>query len=431
MKNLLYIVIGVLLFSCGNSKQEKSNAKQDSSGDVEQYRKNFLVNTEFITYNQYATKVETGNGVQVAGKIVAIPFSASSDAYSIRILYKGSDIEPMSRGYLWYDITQNILLLRVSGQSHKFPDLLETDVPEEMYGLKIVDRKLQKYICTRDSAVVVKSLKMYTLNTPHAGVGTALFAENHKLAGIVTSVNIDGKTQKVVYPAYRLKAITDNLADNFQAISKLRFKTDKVYPDPEDVKSFIIETTMGNIEIKLSDKLPEYEKNFIRLSSDGYYDSLLIHRVLRNFLIQTGAADTRYAKKDDPVGWKGPGYTLPTEIIPGLYHKRGAVAASKLPEYKNKYNRSDGSQFFIIAGRIFSNDELDEIENVKKIKFTPDQRKMYTTVGGAPVYDGDFTVFGEVVNGMNVVDSIAAVATNDKDRPLKDIRIKKIRIIEK
>ncbi|MFC0876015.1 peptidylprolyl isomerase [Saccharicrinis sp. FJH2] len=431
MKNLLYILVITFLFSCGNSKKKQNEPKKSNSTDVEQYRKNFLANTEIITYDQYASKDQTGNGVQVGDKIVAIPFSLSSNAYSVRIIYKGSDIEPMARGYLWYDITQNILLLRVSGKPHKFPELLSTDVPKDLYGLKIIDSKLRKFNCQRDSAVIIKKLKMYTVNSPYADPGTALFTADHKLAGVITTVSKDGTDLKVIYPAYRLKAVTDTLSDNFKPISKLRFKTDKVYPKPEDVKSFTVETTMGNFEIKLSDKLPEYEKNFIRLSSDGYYDSLLIHRVLHNFLIQTGAADTRYAKKDDPVGWKGPGYTLPTEIIPGLYHKRGAVAASKLPKYKNKYNRTDGSQFFIISGRIFTDEELNDIEQAKQITFTPEQRKTYTTVGGAPIYDGDFTVFGEVIKGMNVVDSIAAVATNDKDKPLKDIRIKKIRIIEK
>ena len=431
MKHLLTILFIVFLFSCSNGKKEKSVSQKNSSADVEYYRKNFLANTDIITYDQYASKDLTGNGVQVGGKIVAIPFSMSPNAYSIRVIYKGSDIEPMARGYLWYDVTQNILLLRVSGQPHKFPELLNADVPKDLYGLKIIDGKLQKYTCQRDSAVVVKSLRMYTINNSYADPGTALFSSNHKIAGIVTTVNMNGRDLKVIYPAFHLKTITDTLKDNFQAISKLRFKTDKVYPKPEEVKSFVIETTMGSFEVKISDKLPEYEKNFIRLSSDGFYDSLLVHRVLRNFLIQTGAADTKYAKKDDVLGWKGPGYTLPTEIIPGLYHKRGAVAASKLPKYKNKYNRTDGSQFFVIAGRIFTNEELDDIEETKQITFTPEQRKTYTTVGGAPYLDGDFMVFGEVISGMNVVDSIASVATNDKDRPLKDIRIKKIRIIEK
>ena len=189
MKNLLYILLISVLFSCGNNKEKQDKTQKNNSAEVEQYKKNFLANADIITYNQYASKDQTGNGVQIGSKIVAVPFSLSSDAYSVRILYKGSDIEPMARGYLWYDITQNILLLRVSGQPHKFPTLLNTDVPKDLYGLKIIDSKLRKFNCQTDSEVIVKALKMYTVNSPYAEPGTALFSSDHKLAGIVTTVN--------------------------------------------------------------------------------------------------------------------------------------------------------------------------------------------------------------------------------------------------
>lgn len=431
MRSSILLILSLIVVSCSGNKKSKEEASEKATNDVETYKANFRANTEIQTYDQYASKANTGYGAQIGERIVAIPFTLAAEAGSVRIIYRGSDIEPMARGYLWYDITQNLLFLRVSGPPKEYPELLKTQIPKDLYGLTIYNNRLQKYSVKRDSAVFIKSLQMYTLNNKFAEPGNALFTSDHKLAGVVTTVEKDGKSQKVLYPAYRIKAITDTLKENIKSISNLRFKTDKVYPSPKEIDRFRINTTMGNFDIRFSSKLPEYEKNFIRLASDGYYDSLLVHRVIRNFLIQMGAADTKYAKKDDPLGWKGPGYTLPTKIIPGLYHKRGAVAASKPPKYNNTNNRTDGSQFYVISGRKFTDAELDEIEDGKGFRFTPEERRTYKTVGGAPYLDKEFAVIGEVVRGMDVVDSIAAVAINPKERPLKDIRIRSIQLIKK
>ncbi len=188
---------------------------------------------------------------------------------------------------------------------------------------------------------------------------------------------------------------------------------------------------MGNINIKLYNQTPSFRDNFIKLVSDQFYDSLLVHRVISDFLIQTGAADSKYAGNDDVVGWQGPGYNLKTKIITGLYHKRGAVAASKLPPERNPKDRSDGSQFYIISGRIFSMTELRDLEKEKGMRFTQSQIDTYTTVGGAPHLDGEYSVFAEVVSGMDIVDKIAAVKTYSVDRPIDDIRILKIEAIRK
>jgi cyclophilin family peptidyl-prolyl cis-trans isomerase len=181
----------------------------------------------------------------------------------------------------------------------------------------------------------------------------------------------------------------------------------------------------------LFDETPEYRDNFIKLVSDDFYDSLLVHRVIKDFLIQTGAADTRNAGRDDVVGWQGPGYSIPMKLVPGIFHRRGAIAASKLPTERNPRNFSDGSQFYVVCGRVFTPEELDKIEKQKNKKFTPEQRQVYTTIGGAPYLDGDYTVFGEVVSGMEVVDKIASVEVYNVDRPEKDIRIIDVEIIKK
>jgi cyclophilin family peptidyl-prolyl cis-trans isomerase len=259
--------------------------------------------------------------------------------------------------------------------------------------------------------------------------GKPLFAYNHRPCGILQYRTVNDKRQLVELPVKWISKLSEKAKKNPEGLYNLSVKTDKVYPSYKTIKGFRIITDMGNIEIRLFNQTPKYRDNFIKLVSDHFYDSLLIHRVLKKFLIQTGAADTKYAKKDDVVGWQGPGYTLPMNIQPGLFHRRGAIAASKLPQGRNPKNRSDGSQFYIIAGRIFSNSELDDIEKEKGIKFTAKQREVYTTVGGAPYLDGDYTVFSEVVKGMDVVDRIADVETYSVDRPVKDIRVKTIEII--
>ena len=207
-------------------------------------------------------------------------------------------------------------------------------------------------------------------------------------------------------------------------------KSNKIYPSYKTIKGCRIVTDQGSITIQLFNETPEYRDNFIRLVSDNFYDSLLIHRVIKGFLIQTGAADTKYAAHDDVVGWQGPGYTLPLDVKPGLFHMRGAVASSKLPSDQNSRNRCDGSQFYIVSGRVYSSVELDDLEKSKKMKFTPQQRELYTSIGGAPHLDGDYTVFGEVTSGIELVDRLSRVETYAVDRPVKDIRVRKIELIK-
>jgi cyclophilin family peptidyl-prolyl cis-trans isomerase len=187
---------------------------------------------------------------------------------------------------------------------------------------------------------------------------------------------------------------------------------------------------MGNIKIRLYNETPEYRDNFIALVKENYYDSLLIHRVIKGFCIQSGAADTRYAGKNDVVGWKGPGYTLPAHIVPGLFHKRGVIGSPRKPDRGNSKRRSDGSQFYIVTGRTYSDSELDDITRETGHQFTPEQRRVYKTIGGAPHIDGTYTIFGEVTAGMDIADKINAVPVDSEYRPLQDIRIRRITIIK-
>ncbi len=188
-----------------------------------------------------------------------------------------------------------------------------------------------------------------------------------------------------------------------------------------------VETTAGNITIRLYDKTPLHRDNFIQLIAENYYDSLLFHRIVPDFMIQTGNAETRHLSSGEiPSGSGEPGYTIAPEFVPGYYHKRGALAAARLEDDVNPEKRSSGSQFYIVQGKKYVSNELNEIEYEKGIRYTLSQRKDYFSIGGAPFLDGEYTVFGEVVEGLNVVDKIAAQAGNTKEFTGSDVRILRI-----
>jgi cyclophilin family peptidyl-prolyl cis-trans isomerase len=234
-----------------------------------------------------------------------------------------------------------------------------------------------------------------------------------------------------------------------------------------------IKTEYGTMKVLLYNQTPQHRDNFLKLVKQGFYNGLLFHRVIPGFMIQGGDPKSRDAEPGQLLGNGGPGYTLPAEIKPGLIHKKGALAAARLGDQVNPEKRSSGSQFYIVEGKVFTPGELDSLEVLrtqheaqdiyhqlfmkkadsvrilqeqgKQIEyadmldrlekqaedsaaahpfhFTPQQRKTYTTIGGVPHLDGNYTVFGEVVEGLNVIDSIAHVKTDGHDRPLKDVQM--------
>jgi peptidyl-prolyl cis-trans isomerase B (cyclophilin B) len=197
-------------------------------------------------------------------------------------------------------------------------------------------------------------------------------------------------------------------------------------------------TSMGTIVLRLSDSTPMHRDNFLILVKSGYYDSLLFHRVIRNFMIQSGDPDSKEGHPGKPLsqgGSGGPGYTIPAEFRASLFHKRGALAAARTGDEVNPTRASSGSQFYIVQGKVFTGTSLDSIETfrLQGYKIPADQRAIYTSIGGAPHLDQHYTVFGEVVSGMEVVDSIAAVPTSGRplDRPLKEVRILKMKLVKR
>jgi len=181
--------------------------------------------------------------------------------------------------------------------------------------------------------------------------------------------------------------------------------------------------------VKLYNETPLHRDNFLKLAAEGFYNGLLFHRVINEFMIQGGDPDSRNAKQGQQLGNGGPGYTIPAEILPGLFHKKGVLAAARLGDNMNPRKESSGSQFYIVQGKAFTNEELDFFESRTGVKYTAAQRAAYTTLGGTPHLDGGYTVFGEVTEGLEVVDKIAKVAVDGNSRPLKDMKMN-IRLIE-
>lgn len=243
-----------------------------------------------------------------------------------------------------------------------------------------------------------------------------------------------------------------------------------------------IKTTMGDIRVRLFGDTPRHRDNFVKLVNEGFYDGVLFHRVIDEFMIQTGDPDSKTAKKGASLGSGGPGYQIDAEIVyPRHFHRRGALAAARQGDQVNPERKSSGSQFYIVTGRASSESDLARMEqqmemmkkqnifqelagarqdDIRRMQMsgdsqglealrrqliaiteekaandttpvmTAEQREAYTTVGGAPHLDGQYTVFGQVESGMDVVDKIEKVATDGRDRPVDDVKILSMSIVK-
>lgn len=199
----------------------------------------------------------------------------------------------------------------------------------------------------------------------------------------------------------------------------------------------LLETTKGNIRIALYNETPQHRDNFIKLVKEGFYDGLLFHRVIDRFMIQTGDSASRHAAPGQMLGDSPESYKIPAEIrYPALFHKRGAVAAARESDNVNPDRESSASQFYIVYGRRFNDSMLDDVQlRLDKntggtVKLTHEIREAYKRFGGTPHLDGQYTVFGEVTEGIDTVENIEWAETDKNDRPVEDIRIIRATVIK-
>ena len=192
-----------------------------------------------------------------------------------------------------------------------------------------------------------------------------------------------------------------------------------------NAQTYTIETSLGNIQVKLYEKTPLHKENFEKLIAEQFYDGVLFHRIIAGFMIQTGNGATKVTTDGKAAGVEL-NYTVAAEFVPEYFHKKGALAAARIGDTANPEKRSSASQFYIVQGRAYTDAELDQIEKRMGIEFSEFQRGIYKTIGGTPFLDQNYTVFGEVVKGLDVVDAIAALPTKPGDVPVGDIRILRV-----
>lgn len=199
-------------------------------------------------------------------------------------------------------------------------------------------------------------------------------------------------------------------------------------PEPTGPEPLVeIETPYGTMTAKLYNGTPQHRDNFVQLANQGFYDGLLWHRVIPGFMIQGGDPDSRDAEPGASLGQGGPGYRIPAEIENRYIHKKGALAAARMGDQVNPARESSGSQFYIVQGQ--PQEEASLLPMDQRNGYTPQQKETYYRVGGTPFLDRQYTVFGEVIDGLEVIDAIAAVKTGERDRPEQDVWMK-VRVLE-
>ncbi|HFB99947.1 MAG TPA: PKD domain-containing protein [Phaeodactylibacter sp.] len=239
----------------------------------------------------------------------------------------------------------------------------------------------------------------------------------------------DGKTSSELSPSHQyykpgkytitLKAITQK--------GKTSTHSKQIQIDAPEECLVEMETSMGTMVILLSSATPGHRDNFIKLAEQGFYDGLLFHRVINGFMIQGGDPNSRNAKPNARLGSGGPGYQIPAEFVDSLVHIKGAICAART---NNPEKKSSGSQFYIVQGTTYSDAQIDQMEKRKGFKYTAKQRELLKTVGGTPQLDREYVVYGHVISGLDVIDKIAQTPTKAGDRPIKDVVIKKVRVIK-
>lgn len=200
--------------------------------------------------------------------------------------------------------------------------------------------------------------------------------------------------------------------------------------DPPQDCLISMETSMGSMTIRLYDETPKHRDNFIKLAESGFYDGLLFHRVIEGFMVQGGDPDSKNAGPGKRLGSGGPGYTVPAEFTEKYAHVKGALSAARQGDQVNPKKKSSGSQFYIVQGQKADANILSNMEARKGITYSDEIKETYLNQGGTPFLDQEYTVFGIVEKGLDIIDKIAATETGQSDRPKKDVKILKVRVIK-
>ena len=411
------LFVAFLVSACSRPDPKAKRHEADSPSPARNfYARNLASQVRISTTDVYGAHLSDCFGTYVDKDIVAAPLSAIRNASQAKVSVLGQSGSYPVFGFTAYDFDHDVVFLRVGKRNVNFSPLDTASVSSSLAAFSVSD----------DGKVLMSSFRTDSLGLPlsHSQPGRALYDSLGLAHGFFVS---DGR----YVTARVLDSIAHRQSTRHSNIYDLHFKSDKVYVSYRNVAGIRFDTNLGSFTVHLYDDVPDYRDNFIRLVSDGYYDSLLVHRVIPGFLIQTGASDSKFARIGDEMGFLGPGYTLPMPTSQSHFHARGAVAASKLPADRNVRNRCDGGQFYVVSGRKYSPDELSKIEKEYHKHFSSQQQEVYASQGGAPHLDGDYVVFGCISDGMAVVDKISNIMVKGDDIPLQEVRILRTKIIRK
>ncbi|WP_346855542.1 peptidylprolyl isomerase [uncultured Draconibacterium sp.] len=436
------LFIALYLLSCGTKeKPAKENTAKASEtkeaqkqNDDEEWAEILSALVKIDSYDG-SRILESGQGFFVGENLVVTKYSLVINATQVKLTPFDGEKAFIATRFVAFDRINDLIILQVDSVK-RTPVALFTGVAPQTAKSIYVAPKTGKTIQLFSGKVLnlatVRGTKLYRITNliRNSQIGAPVFVSNRKAIGVAFSATVDYKQQSFAIPSMYISEML-NKREDAKALEVLKTTSNaKIAAENAKIKGLVLETEAGDITLKLFNETPAYRDNFIRLAKEHYFDSLLVHRVIADFGIQSGAADTRYAEPKASVGWKGPGYTIPSHIVPGLYHKRGMIGSPRKPDTHNQRRRSDGSQFYIVSGRIYYDHELDDLEKQNDYKFSAAQRNAYKTIGGAPHLDGTYTIFGEVISGMDVVDKIVKVKTDDRWRPVEDIRIKQVSILK-
>ena len=439
LKRIYFLLALAMLAACSSTPQKaEETASQETSAGKPQNQVDYLqyvpsiVRIESFDQSRF---LESETAFFVDSNLIISRLTPVIEATNAVIVPWDEEKKYQIEGFVSVDRINDLVLLKVKGIHRAGIPLENNIVPNQQKSIYLTKPQgnalpLHNGKVTKHGNVAGSMRYLVTNQFRSKTYGTPVFV-GEKCIGLGYAAVIDYENQNLVIPSDLIVAMIAKSNSAPQPLDQLKSSADRATSEANrKIKGLLIETDMGNIKIRLYNETPEYRDNFIALVKENYYDNLLIHRIIKGFCIQSGAADTRYAGKTDVVGWKGPGYTLPAHVVPGLFHKRGVIGSPRKPDRGNSKHRSDGSQFYIVTGRKYSDSELDDISKETGYKFTLEQRRVYKTIGGAPHIDGSYTIFGEVTEGMDVADKINAVAVDSDFRPLEDIRIRRITIIK-